>query len=131
MRNRFVFRPDLSNGLTGEEIVIMPHLIIIGAVGTVKRERAPMLPLVVKAMKSIFNDPESPFISVKAMDIIFNGVDFNCDGDDFSAKAVCAAIKSEGPEKGIITHNDTFLSFSILGGVSYKIPSWQTRLVFY
>lgn len=105
----------------------MPHLIIIGAVGTVKRDRAPMLPLVVKAMKSIFNDPKSPFISVKAMDIIFNGVDFNCDGDDFSAKAVCAAIKSEGPEKGIITHNDTFLSFSILGGVSNKISSMQTK----
>jgi hypothetical protein len=120
MQNRFKFRPDLSNGLTGEEIVTMPNLIILGGLMAVKRDRAPMLPLVSKAMKSIFNDPKSPFISVRVMDILFDGVGFNCDGEDFSAKAVCAAIKSEGIEKGIRVHNETFVSFSILGGVSNK-----------
>jgi scavenger receptor class B, member 1 len=120
LRNRFVFRPDLSNGLTGGESVTMPNLILLGGLMAVKRDRAPMIPLVAKAMKSIFNDPESPFIATNVMDILFNGVDFNCDGDDFSAKAVCEAIKAEGPEKGVIVHNETFISFSILGGVSGK-----------
>jgi hypothetical protein len=120
MRNRFKFRPDLSNGLTGEEIVTMPNLIIVGGLMAVKRDRAPMLPLVSKAMNNIFNNPVSPFISVKVMDILFNGVGFNCGGDDFSAQTVCAAIKSEGEEKGIKVHNETFVSFSILGGVSNK-----------
>lgn len=118
MRNRFIFRPDLSNGLTGEEVVIMPNLIMIGGLMAVKRDRAPMLPLVAKAMKSIFNEVESPFITVKVMDILFNGFGFNCYGEDFSAQAVCAAIKSEGVEKGIRVHNETFVSFSIMGGVS-------------
>lgn len=116
MRNRFVFRPDLSNGLTGDEIVTLPHLIIFGSVMAVKRDRAPMLPLVVKAMKNIFDDPKTVFTNVKAMDILFDGMSFNCDGNDFSAKAVCAAIKSEG--QGVVVHNETYFSVSILGGVS-------------
>lgn len=86
----------------------------------VKRDREPMLPLVSKAMKGIFNDPKSPFITVRVMDILFDGVGFNCGADDFSAQAVCAAIKSEGVEKGIRVVNETFVSFSILGGVSNK-----------
>lgn len=45
MRNRFVFRPDLSNGLTGDEIVTLPHLIIIGTVMAVRRDREPMVKL--------------------------------------------------------------------------------------
>lgn len=126
MRNKFIFRPDLSNGLTGDEIVTMPNLIIIGGLMAVKRDRAPMIPLVVKAMKKIFKDPKSPFINVRVMDILFDGVGFNCDGDDFSAKAVCAAIKSEGPERGVVVHNDTFVSHSILGGVSIKSYLWLT-----
>lgn len=82
----------------------------------VLRDRAPMLPLVIKAMKGIFNDPKTPFIQVKVMDMFFNGVGFNCDGNDFSVKAVCAAIKSEG--KGVVVHNETFFYVSIFGDVS-------------
>lgn len=118
MKNRFVFRPDLSNGLTGDEIVVVPHLIIFGTVMGVKRDRAPMLPLVVKAMKSIFDEPKTPFMKVKVMDILFNGFGFNCDGNDFSAKAVCAAIKVEGPAQGVKVVNETYFSVSILGRVS-------------
>jgi scavenger receptor class B, member 1 len=118
LRNRFVFRPDLSNGLTGDEIVTLPHLIIFGSLMAVKRDRAPMLPLVVKAMKSIFDDPKTPFVSVKAMDILFNGIEFNCDGNDFSAKAVCAGIKSEGQGQGVVVLNETFMSVSLLANVS-------------
>lgn len=29
LQNTYIFRPDLSNGLTGNEIVTMPHLIIV------------------------------------------------------------------------------------------------------
>lgn len=75
-----------------------------------------MLPLVANAMKSIFNNPKTPFIKAKVMDILFDGIKFNCDGNDFSAKAVCAAIKAEG--QGVQVLNDTHLGVSILGHVS-------------
>ena len=116
MKDRFIFRSDLSNGLTGDEIVTVPHLIIFGAIMSVKRDRAPMLPFVVKAVKNIFNDPTTPFVKVKAMDILFNGFGFNCDGNDFSSKAVCAGIKSEA--HGLKLINETYFSVSILGHVS-------------
>lgn len=115
LKNRYVFRPDLT-ALTGDEIITIPQLIMFGAISAVKRDRAPMLPMIVKAMKSIFNNPLTPFVKVKAMDLLFNGMEFNCDGDDFSAKAVCAAIKAEG--QGVKVLNDTLYSLSILGHVS-------------
>lgn len=116
MKNRFIFRPDLSNGLTGNEIVTLPHLILTGSLLAVKKERAPMLPLVSKAMSAIFHNPSTPFMHVRAMDFIFDGMKFNCDGEDFSVKAVCTAIKSEG--QGVHAFNETYLSVSMLGHVS-------------
>lgn len=116
MKNRFIFRPDLSNGLTGDEIVTLPNLILVGSLLAVKRDRAPMLPLVSKAMNVIFNNPKTPFINVAVKDFLFEGMKFNCDGDDFSVKAVCAAVKSEG--QGVHAYNETYFSVSMLGHVS-------------
>lgn len=29
MKNTFIFRPDMSGGLTGNEIVTIPHLLVM------------------------------------------------------------------------------------------------------
>lgn len=52
------------------------------------------------------------------MDILFNGVGFNCDGPDFTAKTICEAIKSEG--QGVKVVNETFFEISLLGHVSWS-----------
>lgn len=85
----------------------------------VKRDRAPMLPLVSKAMKNIFDNPKTPFVKVKAMDILFNGLEFSCDANDFASKAVCAAIQSEA--QGIRVINETYFAVSLLGHVSAEL----------
>lgn len=118
MKNRFIFRPDLSNGLTGEEILTVPNMVILGASGAVKRDRAPMLPLVMKAMKLIFNDPKTIFIKIKAMDLMFNGFEFECEGKEFAARALCNGLKTEGAQVKVV--NETFLSVSLLGHVSKR-----------
>lgn len=134
--NRFIFRPDLSNGLTGDEVVTLPHLVMLGGknmtnclkdlffssnflsgVMTIKRDREPMLPFIVKAMKSLFH-PTSLFVNLRVMDFLFDGFAFNCDAQDFSAKTVCAAIKSEA--EGVKIVNETHLSISVLGHVRYE-----------
>lgn len=75
-----------------------------------------MLSLVTKAIKIIFDNPTTPFVKTRAMDLLFNGIGFRCDGSDFSSKAVCAGIKSEA--QGIKVLNDTYFSVSMLGHVS-------------
>lgn len=133
--NRFIFRPELSNGLTGDEVVTLPHLIMLGGenvigylkysnlftflpgIMTIKRDREPMLPFIAKAMKSLFN-PTSTFVNLRVMDLLFDGFVFNCESLDFSAKTVCTAIKSEA--QGVKVVNETHLSISLLGHVGYE-----------
>lgn len=116
MRDRIIFRPELSNGLSGDDLVVVPHLILVGAAMAVKRDRAAMLPLVSKAMKSIFKNPTTVFTKVKVMDLLFNGLMFDCDGKEFAARALCNGLKSEGRQVRVV--NETFLSVSMLGNVS-------------
>lgn len=120
----------MSNGLTGDEIVTMPNLVMFGALMSVKRERAPMLPFVSKAINTIFGNPKSPFIKVRVMDFLFNGVGFSCEGTDFGSKAVCAGIKSEGPAQGVHILNETYFSVSVLGHVSQTLFIFFTQTQF-
>lgn len=48
LKQRFIFRPELSNGLSGNEEIFFPNLIIFGTIMTVKREREAFLPTVIK-----------------------------------------------------------------------------------
>lgn len=90
-----------------------------GALMSVKRDRAPMLPLVSKALIHLFN-PETPFVTAPVMDILFDGIDINCDTQEFSAKAICASLQSEA--KGLTMFNDTFFKLSLFGAVSKSQP---------
>lgn len=48
LKQQFIFRPELSDGLTGNEEVFLPNLIMFGTLMTVKREREAFLPTVIK-----------------------------------------------------------------------------------
>lgn len=90
-------------------------------------------------MNVIF-EPKSPFVTAKAMDLMFDGIPINCDVHDFSAKAVCnfeiflkilqkiifryisnlflfsgAAFESESNQLQVV--NETLYKFSLLGSV--------------
>jgi hypothetical protein len=117
LRQRFHFRPDLSKGLTGDEVITFPNLITIASTMTVKKERDAFLPIVIKANQRMFGESTSPFIQIRIMDILFNGMEFNCSGSDFAVRTICAAIKSE-VQQGVRVVNDTHLSISLLGHVS-------------
>lgn len=67
-----------------------------------------------KALTQIF-EPKTPFLTASAMDILFNGVGIDCSSEQFEAKSFCGALQNE---KAIKVVNDTYLKFSILGGVS-------------
>jgi scavenger receptor class B protein 1 len=118
LKQRFIFRPDLSNGLTGNEEVVFPNLITFASIMTVKKEREAFLPIIIKANQQMFGNNTSPFKRIRIMDILFDGMVFNCSGSDFAIRTACAAIKAEGERQGVRIVNNTHLSISLLGHVS-------------
>lgn len=52
------------------------------------------------------------------MDILFNGVGIDCSSEEFEAASFCGAMQNE---KAIKVVNETYLKFSILGGVSNEL----------
>lgn len=120
MVDTFTFRPDLSSGLTGDEMITIPHLIIVATLMSVNRDRAPMLPLVAKALDIIF-EAKTPFVTAKAMDIMFNGIEIDCDKSDFRAIAVCEAIHTEGQGVTVKDEEKKLYKVSLLGHVSLLI----------
>lgn len=95
-----------------------------------------MLPLVASAIKEIFHNPDTIFIRVKVMDLLFRGVDVDCSsqvnkcmGDpfqlrylrlsvlrqEFAAVAVCSAFETEAEQMKKV--NDHTFQFSFFASV--------------
>ncbi|XP_053671092.1 sensory neuron membrane protein 1 [Anopheles nili] len=111
LRNTWIFRPDLS-ALTGEEIVTVPHPLIMGVLLTVQRDREAMMPLVKKGLNLLFDPLESAFLRVRIMDLLFDGIYIDCSSQDFSVKALCSGMDSEG---AVTPYNETHYKFSFFG----------------
>lgn len=132
-RDTFVFNREKSGKLTGEEVVTIPHPIIVvtrpkqvqtfksvdsfqGIINTVARDKPGMMGLASKAVATIFRNPTTAFLTAKVNDILFDGVLINCTVNDFGAKAVCAQLKAEA--EGLKFQTETEYLFSLLGPVS-------------
>lgn len=83
----------------------------------VERQKPGALTLVNKAIKSIYRNPESIFVTAKAKDLLFGGIIINCDVKDFAGKAICAQLKAE-PSFKRISENE--LGFSLFGPVCFQ-----------
>lgn len=84
-------------------------------VNTVVRQKPGALALINKAIKSIYKDPSSIFLTDKADNILFDGVKIDCDVKDFAGKAICSQLK-EQPSLKKLTEDE--LSFALLSPVS-------------
>ena len=62
------------------------------------REMPEVLPFIQAGLHDIF-PLTSPFISVRAMDMLWDGIYIDCDKTEFTAKAICAAIAAEPVER--------------------------------
>ncbi|KAG5888615.1 hypothetical protein JTB14_037827 [Gonioctena quinquepunctata] len=97
---------------TGREMVTIPHPMILGLVNTVARQKPGALSLLNKAIKSIYGNPPSIFVTAKADDILFDGIIINCGVTDFAGKAICSQLKSADALKKM---SENELVFSLLG----------------
>ncbi|XP_062554263.1 sensory neuron membrane protein 1-like isoform X2 [Armigeres subalbatus] len=112
LRNTWIFRPDVSAPLTGDEIITLPHPLVLGALLMVQRDREAMMPLVSKGMNIIMDPLTTGFLTTRVMDLLFDGILIDCSSHEFSAKALCSGLESEG---AVSPYNETHFMFSLFG----------------
>jgi scavenger receptor class B protein 1 len=48
IKNKWIFKPEMSEGLTGNEELVLPHLFILAMVMTTYQEKPAMVPVISK-----------------------------------------------------------------------------------
>lgn len=118
--NTLIFRPDLSNGLTGNEIITMPHPLMAPLIFAVNVDRKSLLELIGQACDVIFGEPKSMFWTGRVWDILFDGISLDCsDEDSFQAAAVCEEFQN-GASNAVKPFNDTHFEFALMKNVGFE-----------
>nr|AKC58519.1 sensory neuron membrane protein 1 [Anomala corpulenta] len=110
-KETFIFKPGTLNG---NEVLTIPHPLIVAILLTVMRDKPSASNLINKAMNSIFRNPAHPFLTATFREIFFDGVIVNCSVTDFAGKAVCTQLKTEGAKDFQFIEENVF-KFSLLG----------------
>lgn len=79
-------------------------------------DKKPMLSIVAKAISILFNEPTTPFVTAKVMDILYRGIPIDCSSTEFAAMAVCSVFAG-GEAAAVRPFNETHYAFSIFAGV--------------
>ncbi|XP_011635608.1 sensory neuron membrane protein 1-like isoform X1 [Pogonomyrmex barbatus] len=127
MKSTWFFNPKKSNGLTGEEIMVYPHVMILGMVAATLKEKPAAIPVVGKAVNSIFHKPESLFVTAKAKDILFDGLPVDCTVTDFAGSAVCNLLKTEA--KDLVPDGENRYKFSLFGGKNGTVVPQRMKVL--
>ncbi|XP_050445095.1 sensory neuron membrane protein 1-like [Cataglyphis hispanica] len=114
MKSTWFFNRKKSNGLTGEEDMVFPHLMILSMAMMTLKDKPAAMPVVGKAVDSIFHKPASLFIKAKAKEILFDGLPVDCTVKDFAGSAVCNVLKTEA--KDLVPDGEDRYKFSLFGG---------------
>jgi hypothetical protein len=88
---------------------------IQGGLISTQREKPALLDIAIEGFKQIFQLDETPLLTAKAIDLLFNGVEFDCDREESEAGVICTML---GSKRGVKQINDTYFAFSLLGSVS-------------
>eukprot|EP00102_Acyrthosiphon_pisum_P006877 XP_003240759.3 PREDICTED: LOW QUALITY PROTEIN: sensory neuron membrane protein 1 [Acyrthosiphon pisum] len=120
-KNTFVFDEMSTLPLTGDEIIVMPHLAMIGMVTMTKMMKPAALGLVNKAIPYLYPDQTSAFMMGTANDIMWNGLDINCTSEEFASVAICSQIRQNSESLHKIS-KDHF-KFSLFGVKNGTIES--------
>lgn len=117
-RNTYIYKPEKNGpGLTGEEIVTIPHPLILGMALSINVDRPELLGFVRTAMNSLLHNPTDIFYKGRLWDILYDGIVLDCSSDEFEVTAVCSEF-SGGDYAEIKPINDTAYSFSLFGNVT-------------
>ncbi|XP_050423763.1 sensory neuron membrane protein 1-like isoform X2 [Adelges cooleyi] len=112
-KNTFIFDEEKSRPLTGEEIIVMPHMAIVGMVSMTKMLKPGALGMVNKAIPFLYPEQDSIFMKGTANEIMWTGLDINCTSTEFAATAICTQIRQNS--ESLHKVDDNHFMFSLLG----------------
>ncbi|XP_017864610.1 PREDICTED: sensory neuron membrane protein 1 [Drosophila arizonae] len=129
MRNTFQFRPDL--GLSGEELITMPHPLLQFLAIANLAQPAEVQAAVALGLDLIFQ-PQSAFITAKFKDLFYAGIDVNCGSDHAAVQAICQQFQA-GAVPGAVALNATHYKFSLMGGasISKRVKSFPINRILF
>ncbi|XP_017795434.1 PREDICTED: sensory neuron membrane protein 1-like [Habropoda laboriosa] len=113
LKATWYFNPSRSNGLTGEEEIVFPHVLILSMIKVTLMEQPAAIGILNKGVDSIFKKPNSVFVRAKVREILFDGLPVDCTVKDFAGSAICSVLKTK-PDALIPDGEGRYL-FSLFG----------------
>lgn len=66
-RNTYVYRPEMNGpGLTGDEIVTIPHPLILGMALAINVDREELIPFIRAAINGLLHNPKDIFVNISS-----------------------------------------------------------------
>ncbi|XP_076179676.1 sensory neuron membrane protein 1 [Ptiloglossa arizonensis] len=127
LKATWYFNPARSNGLTGEEELVVPHVLILSVVKIALMEQPGAMGIINKGMDSIFKKPSSVFVRAKARDILFDGLIIDCTVKDFAGSAICSALKEKTDV--LLPDGQGHFMFSLFGPKNDSIMPERIRVL--
>ncbi|XP_014206753.1 sensory neuron membrane protein 1-like [Copidosoma floridanum] len=127
-RHTYFFNSAKSEGLTGEEELVVPNIFVLSSMNFVLRIMPNAISILSKAVDSIFGNPESLFVRVKARDLLFDGLAINCNATDFAGSTVCREVQASYKDFNMAKVGDTEYLFSIWGSENGSDSSDRMRV---
>ncbi|XP_031623145.1 sensory neuron membrane protein 1-like [Contarinia nasturtii] len=120
MRKTWIFKPKLSKGLTGEEIITTVHPVLNSLALAVNVDRKALLPMISDVIQIMF-EPTSPFWTGRAMDLLFDGIPIDCSSNNFKVKAICSVFETgDNPSIQPLTDDGSQFKFSLFGAFNHS-----------
>lgn len=94
----------------------MQHQVLIGIGMTTHLEMPQFMHVAVAAINELFNNPVDVFWTGRVMDLLFNGIEINCNTTDPLTKVACREIRKRKISSFQPIENKRF-RFSALGAV--------------
>ncbi|XP_076753044.1 sensory neuron membrane protein 1 [Xylocopa sonorina] len=127
LKATWYFNPSRSNGLTGEEELVVPHILILSIVKLTLIEQPAAMGVVNKAVDSIFKKPGSIFVRAKAREILFDGLPIDCTVKDFAGSAICSVLKEKADS--LVPNGENRYLFSLFGDKNGTVLPQRIRVL--
>ncbi|CAK9823842.1 Sensory neuron membrane protein 1 [Anthophora retusa] len=127
LKATWYFNPSRSNGLTGDEEIVFPHVLILSMVKITLLEQPAAIGILNKGVDSIFKKPGTMFVRAKAREILFDGLPVDCTVKDFAGSAICNVLKTK--DDALVPNGEGHYLFSLFGPKNGTILRERIRVL--